>query len=110
MDLTLLNAVVIPLALVIWGLFVKYYPPLAKIPNALISYLNVALAIIAQFVIPEPAHAGVGGAVASSLGWLWPPVQQVIAAQIYERWVRPVFEHFNIGKALPEGGRAPVPR
>ncbi len=106
----LVNLVLIPLALVAWGLVVKYHPTLAKIPNALIGYLNLALAILAQFVIPEPAHAGVLGSVGASLGWLWPPLQQVIAAQIYERWLRPVIEHYGIGKALPEGGRAAVPR
>ena len=103
------NLIWVPLILMVWSLAVKYHPALAKWPNAIIPWLNTALALLLKLVTPEPAHAGVFGALGSGLGWLWAPVQAVIAAQIYECWVRPVIEHYGIGKALPKGGHAAIP-
>lgn len=54
-----------PLALVVFGLLVKYVPALAKIPNAGIPFLNALLAFLGQVAGPQPAHAGAFGPIAA---------------------------------------------
>jgi hypothetical protein len=49
-----------PLVLMVVGLAVKFFPPLAKVPNAVIPYLNALLAFFAQAVSPAAAHAAGG--------------------------------------------------
>lgn len=104
------NLAIVPLVMLLWSLVVKYHPKLASLPNALIPYFNLVLGLLGQLVHPAPANAGFLTALGSGFSLLWPPIQTVIAAQVYERWVRPVIEHFGIGKALPTGGHAEVAR
>ena len=61
------NAMVIML---IWGVVHTRVPALAKIPNALVPWVNAIGYILAQFVVPQ-AHAGVLGGIASGAGFLW---------------------------------------
>lgn len=74
------------------GLIVKYVPALAKIPNAIIPYLNVALYMLLKLFVGE-AHAGGLGAAFGSVGILLGGfLHSVFAAQLYERFGRTAFE------------------
>lgn len=86
-----------PLVLLVVGLLVKYFPPLAKIPNAIIPYLNTLLAFLGQVLAPGTAHASGGPlVVAFSLGgafsFLGPVAgavwQSVQASLLHEFFVR----------------------
>jgi len=80
---------VTPLLMVAFGVAVKRWPALAGLPNQLIWLFNLAIGVLAKLVGPEPAHAGFFGDMWNGLGWLWPPIQVVIARQIYETFIRP---------------------
>lgn len=79
-----------PLIMVVWGMMVKRLPFLEKLPNQAIWLCNLIIGIAAKLVAPTDAHAGgFFSTAASALGWLWPPLQVVIARQVYETFVRP---------------------
>ena len=91
--------VIVPLILAVWGIAVKYWPFLERVPNNLIPWINTALAILLKIAIPEPAHAGGWGNLggwAHSLGWLLPMVQAAIARAMWQTWGRPTLDQAKI--------------
>jgi hypothetical protein len=78
----------------LWGLLVKYVPFLAKIPNALIPWLNAIGYIIAKFAIPE-AHAGVSSEQGFAIGGI------LLGCFTNAVWARQLYEGF--GRFLMEG-------
>lgn len=96
-----------------WSLAIKYWPPLAKFPNALIPYLNAAVALVTSLGAAgagavttstlavmagyEPAEAsrfGIAGAVFAA-GW-----QAVVNSLIYEVFLKhPLERHAGLRKA-----------
>jgi hypothetical protein len=89
--------------LVGFGLGTKYLPFMQKIPNVLIPFLNAAIAFLAVFSGPAPAHAGIFGDFVHSLGFGAKTVGSmflaVVASSVYETFFRPTLEHFGIFKA-----------
>jgi len=82
-----------PFIMLLFGIAVKRFPFLAGIPNNLIWLCNLILGIAAKLAGPTDAEAGGFFSVAwKSLGWLWPPLQVMIARQLYETFVRPTEE------------------
>ena len=57
-----------PVVLLVLGLLVKYFPPLAKVPNALIPYLNTLMAFLGAMAGPKDAHAAGLGVVCLGFG------------------------------------------
>lgn len=49
-----------PIVLTLVGLLIKFFPPLAKIPNAAIPYINTLLAFLSNVLAPQAAHASSG--------------------------------------------------
>lgn len=101
-----LNAI-LPLLLLLWGLAVKYWPPLAKLPNAIIPYLNVLLAFLVKIATPADAHADstlvVGTAAVHASFWsilLAGVVDSIKATLLYEVFVRHPAERAGINKAV----------
>jgi len=94
-----------PILMVLLGIAVKRFPALAKVPNQLIVWLNLALGILVKLVAPAEAHAaGFGGTfLGHTLGWLWPPVQAAIARLIYETFIRPTEELAGVGPVHTAG-------
>lgn len=74
------------------GLIVKYVPFLAKIPNAIIPYLNVALYILTRLFVGEAHAEGVGSTFASVGILLGGFLHSVLARQLYEGFGRTLFE------------------
>ncbi len=96
------NPVLTTVAMVVWGMVVKYWPALAKVPNNLISIMNVLIGFLVKLVSPEPAHAGlteVAGTAANALGWAMPLLQAIAARQVHETFLRPLFLLFGIKRA-----------
>ncbi|HEY6108677.1 MAG TPA: hypothetical protein VIV56_07220 [Gemmatimonadales bacterium] len=56
------NPLVLTITTVLLGLAVKFYPSLAKVPNAIIPYLTALIAFFLKL-------AGGGAAAATTLGW-----------------------------------------
>lgn len=86
----------------LWGLIHKHVPQLAKVPNALIPWVG-ALGYILPKLAVSTAQAQTGGDPLTAQtamhtmalgGW-----QAIVAAQIYERFMRPWLDHFGIKKA-----------
>ena len=75
-----------------WGLLVKFLPALAAVPNKLIPYMNLTLAILMKVAGPEPAHASLFAPLAASCGWLFPLLQTIAAQLAYETFIRPGHE------------------
>lgn len=71
-----LAPVVLPALQFAWGVFVKYHPKLASVPNALIPWTNAAAAFVVAIAAPAPAKAAVEAFVphapllASAPAWL----------------------------------------
>lgn len=51
------------MAMVAFGMVVKFWPPLAKLHNEAIGWLNTVLYIVASLVMPGIVHAGAGAVV-----------------------------------------------
>lgn len=96
------NGTVIPTLLFVWGLLVKYWPILAKVPNFVIPWVNILLAALIRIASPDAAEAadkGILSSISHAFGWLWVPLQPILAAQIYERFFRPWMDAMGISKA-----------
>jgi len=92
--------------LVALGLVTKYVPVkiIAAIPNAIIPFLNAAIAFFTAFG-PTPAHAGIFGDIfhtisgpAKIIGSL---AISAIASSVYEVFLRHPLERFGARKATP---------
>jgi len=81
-----------PLIMLAFGIAVKRWPLLAKIPNQLIWLGNLIIGIAAKLLGPDEAHAGFFTTAWNGLGWLWPPIQVIVARLLYETFVRPTEE------------------
>jgi hypothetical protein len=90
---------VTPILMVLFGIAVKRFPFLAKVPNQLIPWINLVLGILVKLVAPTEAHAaGISGTFLGHLaGWLWPPIQVALARLLYETFVRPSEELAGVG-------------
>jgi hypothetical protein len=102
----LINAA-LPLLLVVWGIALKYWPPLAKFPNAAIPYVNALLAFLVKVASPADAHADstmvAGTAAAHASLWsmlLAGVIDSIKAAIMYEVFIRPPAERAGITKAV----------
>lgn len=87
----------LPLLLLLVGVATKYFRGLKNIPNAVIPYLNVVVAFLAQLFAPAAVHAAIPGAVAvAGLGvsdLLFQSVfHSIIARQLYEGFGRSLLE------------------
>ena len=83
-----------PLVLMLVGLAVKYWPPLAKVPNLLIPYINVLLALLGTIAGPATAHAGmfgIGGWVGNFLTPIvsaaWTAIQSALIYEVFGRHI-----------------------
>ncbi|OGO47237.1 MAG: hypothetical protein A2Z30_03355 [Chloroflexi bacterium RBG_16_64_43] len=80
-----------PLVLTLIGVAVKYWPPLGKLANGAIPYLNTLLALLGVLAVPA-AHAGVlgiggwaGGFLSPILTAAWTAVQSALIYEIFGR-------------------------
>lgn len=91
-----MDPVLTTLALMAWGLVVKYVPQLKNVPNRLLPYMNLVIAVLIKIAAPQDANAGLFGGfftkIGSNLGWLLPFIQTILARQVYETWGRPTAE------------------
>ena len=93
------NPVILTVIQFTWGLLCKYVPALVKIPNASIPWVNFALGLFGVLAGPQPAHAGVWGA----LGGFFGPVAQagwsaIQTALIYEMFARSPLKAMGVEK------------
>jgi hypothetical protein len=91
-----------PILMVLFGIAVKRFPFLAKIPNQLIPWLNLVIGFLIKLIAPTDANAGINGTfLGHVVGWLWPPVQVALARIVYETFVRPSEELAGVGIPPP---------
>ncbi len=55
----------------VWGLIHTRFPALARVPNEIIPWVNAVGYIVLKFIVPEEAHAGVGGSIVGFGGLVW---------------------------------------
>lgn len=88
----------------VWGLLVKYWPALAKVPNTLIPWLNVLIGLLGQLgggaVAPPAVHTGF--VAAGFAGGAWSFLGPVIAAGWQAVQASLIYEVF--GRHLTEKG------
>jgi hypothetical protein len=73
-----------------WGLLVKRIPALKALPNNLIPYMNLAIAVVGKLVTAEPANSScLGCKIVATMGWWLPLAQTTAAYLVYEAFVRP---------------------
>lgn len=87
-----------------WGFATKHFPPLAKLPNATIPWLNVLGFVLAQLggiapaqagpLTPDGAHAA-GGLLSAILGGF---TNAIWARQLFEGFARPLIEGVLVKK------------
>lgn len=90
------NPIVVTALMFTWGICVRYMPALKDWPNRLIVVGTAVIGVLAKLVAPEVAHAGAFGHFAHSLGWALIPLQQIVARQVFETFVKPLLEHAGI--------------
>ena len=86
-------------AMVVFGIAVKYWPPLAIIPNQIIAWLNVIIFIVATTAGIETAHASVFGDAARLAGFTF--ADQIIRGVVHARVAKELYE--LMGRGLLEG-------
>ena len=95
----------------VWGLVTKYFPPLARIPNTLIPWLNVVGYILAKLWGGDPSPT-TGLTQAGFFGNIAPDLLGVIIGGFTNSvWARQLYEGF--GRGLLEqklGWKKAVPR
>jgi ABC-type long-subunit fatty acid transport system fused permease/ATPase subunit len=76
----------------IWGLLVKYVPALTKVPNALIPWINMIVALLTSLAGPGVAHAAVAGVsipghtfLGHILGAGWAAIQSALIYEVFAR-------------------------
>jgi len=80
-----------PLVLTLLGLAVKYFPPLAKLPNLLIPFLNTALALLGALAAgtTHPAAFAVAAFGGTFFGTLasacWTAIQSALIYEVFGR-------------------------
>jgi len=96
-------------AMVLFGIAVKYFPPLAKIPNEIIAWLNTAIFVIATTAGIEIAHASLLGDSARLAGFTF--ADQVIRGIVHARVGQELYE--LLGRGLLEkvfGWKKAIPK
>jgi hypothetical protein len=88
------------------GIFTKYVPFMAKVPNMVIPFLNALIAFLAVFQGPAPAEAGIFGNFVHELS-----LQAKIAGSLalagvqkifWDAFVREVLHKVGLQKAEPK--------
>lgn len=90
------NPLFVSFLMLVWGLLVRYAPFMQSWPNRMLPWMNLAIGVLAKLIAPETAHASVFSDLGHSLGWLIVPVEQILARQVFETFIKPTLEHFGI--------------
>lgn len=78
----------------IWGVLCKYLPPLAKIPNETIPWVNLIGYIVTKLAVPD-AQAGVLDGVPGAVGCIIGGFTSAVwARQLYEGFGRTLLENW----------------
>ena len=103
------NPLVVSLIMMLWGVFVRYFPAMKDFPNRAIWVTNIIIGILAKLVAPDPANAGAFGDVVKNIGWLIVPAQAMLARLLFETFLKPSLEQVGIlgYPATPVEGKAP---
>jgi hypothetical protein len=93
---------IMPIVMMLWGILVKRWSFLERLPNQLIWLCNLIIGYATKLLTPAEAHAaGFGGTIGHALGWAWPTIQVVLARLLYETFIRPSEELAGVGIPPP---------